>query len=307
MCVMQRPSLVGYLLSGIHSLGLGLCSSWRRLRTGLIFGEYYFTPALGGFLTDNLPTLVPLLWFSLSYPVFMYTHLLVRWNGGYQHQQNAHSVLLASALLTGYDLISEPIGVLYGNQLWHHAAHVDSISPLDTFVPQPDWGFGLQTAAAEGSTSGWKKAYLDFLSIPCHYNIPLHVSQDEIFNSDIFIFSPDLTKHGVQNFLGWFVTSVVMFSCSCSCCPPLHPLYTQQALNKDKIKSPPTAFTYMHRVYLWLPVGAGLFCTQIFYLLHPCHPPLVRGGSLLYLLALTVIAYYYMSCSAPASPYHRAV
>jgi hypothetical protein len=169
------------------------------LRTGLIFGQYYFSPALGGFITNNLPTLVPFLWFSLSYPIFVLTYILLIQQNKYRN--TLYCVLFASVLLTAYDLISEPIGILYGNQLWHHAAFVDSATPLQTFVPQPDWAFGLRTARtsigdppytdvdniSSGSSSGVstgrgnllyvvKQAVLEALSMPCHYNIPLHVS-----------------------------------------------------------------------------------------------------------------------------------
>lgn len=177
--VCHAATIFGWLFAVRYTLiGLGVVFVMEEtgLRTGFIFGEYYFTSSLGDFLTKNQPILVPFLWFALSYPIFVYTYLLVR-------RKTYHSVrkcvLLASALLTGYDLISEPIGVLYGNQLWHHAAHVDSITPLDTFVPQPDWAFGIQPGASENHASGWKKAYLNILSIPCHCNIPLHVRQTE--------------------------------------------------------------------------------------------------------------------------------
>lgn len=165
-------------------IGLGVVFMMEEtgLRTSLIFGHYHFVPQrLGVFLTDNQPMLVPFLWFSLSYPIFVYTYLLVRQKFAYyQRLRNVYSVILASALLTAYDLISEPIGVLYGNQLWHHAAHIDSVNPLETFEPQPDWAFGPSRPDAEAKQSSWKKSFINFLSIPCHFNIPLHVSLSHI-------------------------------------------------------------------------------------------------------------------------------
>lgn len=167
-------------------LGLGVVAAMEEfgLRTGLTFGEYHFTPALGYFLTNHLPALVPFLWFALSYPIFVFTYLILEKQRRRSSQHIGLKVLTASALLTGYDLISDPIGVLYGNNIWYHAAHVDSVTSLETFVPKPDWVFGPRETAGDQQQSRFAAAaypqvvtyLLNALSTPCHYNIPLHVS-----------------------------------------------------------------------------------------------------------------------------------
>jgi uncharacterized membrane protein len=190
--VLHAATIFGWTFACKYALiGLGVVSAMEEigLRTFLIFGEYYFTPALGNFLTPNLPILVPFLWFALSYPIFVYTFLLVKkQKGTTQYWHTISCVLLASTLLAGYDLIAEPIGVLYGNQLWYHAAHVDSTTSLDTYASQPDWVFGRRPSGDSASSGGiisidddsyspLKKLFLEVLSFPCHYGIPLHVSK----------------------------------------------------------------------------------------------------------------------------------
>jgi hypothetical protein len=182
--ILHSASVFGWRFAMQYTiLGLTVVTAMEEfgLRSGVIFGEYYFTATLGSYLTNLLPTLVPFLWFALSYPIFLFTYLLMmRQKRKYQHV--GVSVLLASSLLAGYDLISEPIGILYGNQLWHHAAHVDSETSMDTFVPQPDWVFGRPMNGDGNSQSMYYEKFpvlssiIETLSFPCHYNIPLHVS-----------------------------------------------------------------------------------------------------------------------------------
>lgn len=187
--VLHAASIFGWKFSFQYTvIAIGVVSVMEEcgLQSGLIFGEYHFTPALGSFVTNNLPLLVPFLWFSLSYPIYIFTFLLVPQKSSFWHF--GFSVMTASALLAGYDIVSEPIGILYGSHLWYHAAHVDSATSLETFVPRPDWVFSRQQRPGrEDPSSAYRRspileAILDILAYPCHYNIPFHVSSTSFWH-----------------------------------------------------------------------------------------------------------------------------
>lgn len=110
---------------------------------GIIFGKYTFSNEMGSRITPNLPLLVPMCWISLIYPTFLLTNVLIRGQPLVMPEpKNVFgSAILGSILLTAFDLVSEPIHTLYGHALWHHAAFVDSRTPLDTYQLLIDWKF----------------------------------------------------------------------------------------------------------------------------------------------------------------------
>ena len=182
--ILHAISVFGWLFACQYTFfGLGIVALMEEvgLRTDIIFGRYHFTSHLGSYITPNLPLLVPFLWFSLSYPLFVYTFIMLEKRRWSKIRHQTYRVILSAVLLTAYDLVSDPVGVLYGNKIWYHAAHVDSVSSLDTYVPKPDWVF---TGRSGSSASDFaqlsvlrklKDTALDFLSFPCHFDIPLHV------------------------------------------------------------------------------------------------------------------------------------
>ena len=88
-----------------------------------------------------------------------------------------------------------------------------------------------------------------------------------------------------------------MYACIFYCDPNLRPGFVRvkpSAPYKGKISSSTFSGAWYsdgHIIYLCVPVLGGLFCTQIFYLVHPCHPLLVRGCSLLYLSVISVLSF----------------
>lgn len=243
---------------GLIGLGVVFAMEEIGLQTGVVFGDYFFTSNLGLFATSHLPVIVPFLWFSLSYPIFVWTVVLIK-EKNISRNGHAKSVLFASIFLTAYDTVSDPIGVLYGNKMWHHAAFVDSATSLQSYSPQPDWVF---------SSSTKKSFLLQVLSFPCHFGIPFH------------------------NFLGWFITSLVMYSGIFIRTPPLPIIFSRSALRfSSKARLPLDLDTLAAALFLFSPVISGLICTQCFYLLHPCHPELVRHCSLFYLLIVLATSY----------------
>jgi uncharacterized membrane protein len=113
------------------------------LRYGLIFGSYSFTATFGYKFTSHFPLLALGCWGCLLYPNMLLINLIFHGQplALPARAQIPQFAFLGAVTLTLFDVISEPIHVLYGHRLWDHAAFVDPISPLDSFVSQPDWIF----------------------------------------------------------------------------------------------------------------------------------------------------------------------
>jgi putative membrane protein len=79
--------------------------------TGLIYGPYRYTPALGPSI-GSVPVLIPLAWFMLVYPSYVIANLVVdRWpvgtSGGRGHLLRL--ALLGGVVMTAWDLAVDPI------------------------------------------------------------------------------------------------------------------------------------------------------------------------------------------------------
>ncbi len=213
------------------------------LKSGFIFGNYAFNDNFGFRITPRLPFLVIILWQSLLFPSFSLSYYIVNnFVRSVGYSKTILQILLASTLITGFDVISEPIAVLYGHQLWHHTAFVDQ--KCDSYTPRPDWLYSASVS-------------IDHSSYYYYYGIPL------------------------QNFIGWFVTSLFIYI--------LFTVYRSyfklQYIAKD---------SHEHVSYL-----VTIVCTILFYVLHPCHPPLVKRNGCIYLLCIIVLllgSIYYKKC-----------
>ena len=218
------------------------------LKTGIIFGQYTFTDYFGYRITPRLPLLVIILWQSLLFPAFSLSYFVINnfiRSSGYGKM--ILQIILASLLITGFDIISEPIAVLYGHQLWHHVAYFSN--NCDSYTPQPDWVYSTLDDVASKHHQ-WNYYY--------YYGIPL------------------------QNFFGWFLTSMFIYI-----------LFTS-FIFYFKLQHIATD-AYSHISYL-----VAIVCTIFFYILHPCHPLLVKRNGCIYLLGVFVLVFssiYYKQCN----------
>jgi uncharacterized membrane protein len=113
------------------------------LRSGLVFGTYSFTSTFGYKFTSHFPLLALGCWGCLLYPNLLLTNLIL--NGQplapFSKAQIPQFAFLGAVTLTLFDVIAEPVHVTFGHRLWSHAAFVDPVTPLETYLPQPDWVF----------------------------------------------------------------------------------------------------------------------------------------------------------------------
>jgi hypothetical protein len=130
------------------------------LRTGWIFGTYWFTDELGPKMSPHLPSLVLALWCSLIYPTMLLTNTIL--DGNPFHVPHPNRVkwyaALAALLLTVFDVVSEPPAIIYGHKMWNYFASYDAANFRIEYESVPDWIFGPN----------------QFLSF--YYGIPLQVS-----------------------------------------------------------------------------------------------------------------------------------
>ncbi len=90
--------------------------------TGLVYGPYHYTPALGPWL-GSVPVLIPLAWFMLIYPSYVIANLIGHgWPVG-TPSGRGHLVrlaLLGALVMTAGDLLVDPIlsGPTVGAWVW---------------------------------------------------------------------------------------------------------------------------------------------------------------------------------------------
>jgi len=154
----------GHILHACHHLGpvkattffvwsVSVCIFIEEigLQTGYIFGPYFFSDTLGFRITNNLPLMVPVMWQCFSYPCLLLARAITtprlaanskRKKGrALMHMFNSFikESTIASLILVGFDLVSEPVAVSQGHSLWEHMAYVNS--SLSSYIDKPDWHF----------------------------------------------------------------------------------------------------------------------------------------------------------------------
>lgn len=91
------------------------------LSTGYVFGDYMFTDELGWFISPNLPALVPVLWGDVIYPAFLMASMVLSCNYRFVNRSSIFycvvKVTVASAILTGFDVMCEPISTSFGHKV----------------------------------------------------------------------------------------------------------------------------------------------------------------------------------------------
>jgi uncharacterized membrane protein len=88
--------------------------------TGLIFGPYHYTDALGPSL-GSVPILIPLAWFMMVYPSYVIANLIVDGRPSAVQRGPAHLLgvaALAALVMTAWDLLIDPILAGPNYQAW---------------------------------------------------------------------------------------------------------------------------------------------------------------------------------------------
>lgn len=111
------------------------------LRWGWLFSPYEFTSQLGWRLTDRLPALVLILWSCLVYPAMLLSNAILRGNPfAFPAKKSIiGSAVLVGVLLTGFDIVSEPVQVKWGYHLWSHMLQQNAT--CESYTSKPDWIF----------------------------------------------------------------------------------------------------------------------------------------------------------------------
>jgi len=99
----------GFFAFLFFSFLVGFSAEWVGVHTGYLFGSYSYGSVLG-FKLDQIPLMIGINWFILSYCV---GNLVMRL------KQNVWiTILLGALLLTGFDYLMEPVAIRFGFWAW---------------------------------------------------------------------------------------------------------------------------------------------------------------------------------------------
>lgn len=124
-CLWHASAALGVRLAATF-LGITVVTSWIfeevGVLTGLIYGPYHYTTALGPWL-GSVPVLIPLAWFALTYPTYLIVNLVRgRWPVGTPGGRSnlVGLALLGAVLMTAWDLVIDPVlsGPTVGAWVW---------------------------------------------------------------------------------------------------------------------------------------------------------------------------------------------
>jgi putative membrane protein len=87
------------------------------VRTGLIFGRYYYSDMLGWKL-GHVPILVPLGWFMMIYPSWVVAQSLLRGTDVSRPAGMVALALVSALVMTGWDMVMDPPMAAAHNWVW---------------------------------------------------------------------------------------------------------------------------------------------------------------------------------------------
>jgi putative membrane protein len=93
---------------------IGFVFEYVGVTTGLIYGRYYYTDVLGPKILNEVPVIIPIAYFMSVYPCYLASNLLIRGRPICTYPKLSGLLwasLLAALLVTGWDLIMDPIMV----------------------------------------------------------------------------------------------------------------------------------------------------------------------------------------------------
>ena len=102
-----RRAMAFFAVSSLLSLGAELAG----VRTGLVFGKYCYTDALGPKFLGDVPYVIPLAWFMMIYPAYVIASLALdgqpTMKGG-RFGRLCYFALVAGLIMTAWDLTLDP-------------------------------------------------------------------------------------------------------------------------------------------------------------------------------------------------------
>lgn len=102
------------------TLGISFLAEFIGVKTGWVFGAYYYTDVLDPKLLSTVPVVIPLAYFMVIYPSYMMANLITRGRPTGQHL-TAPWIVYVSALtamiMTAWDLVMDPV-MIYDVKAW---------------------------------------------------------------------------------------------------------------------------------------------------------------------------------------------
>ena len=118
------------LLLFVRSLFVVFVAEEFGLCYGVVFGKYEFTDSLGERVTGRLPYIVLMLWQCFLYPSIILSYILLSRQQRVvdyityelvvlykRHKNPLILAVVAAGIVVMFDVVSEPIGVLYGHKV----------------------------------------------------------------------------------------------------------------------------------------------------------------------------------------------
>jgi putative membrane protein len=110
-----RRTAVFFLISAVVSY----CMEEVGVRTGLIYGAYHYSNALGAKL-GHVPVLIPLAWFMMIYPSWMVARAMVKNLSVDSISGLTATAAIAALVMTAWDVVMDPGMSAAGNWIWEH-------------------------------------------------------------------------------------------------------------------------------------------------------------------------------------------
>lgn len=103
--------------------------------TGLVFGNYYYSPTAIGPLVGEVPILLPLGYFAMAYGAYVVARLMLRnISAKLSALQVVITAVTASLVMTWLDLVSDPIAAtLFGKWIWEDGGSYFGV-PVHNFI-----------------------------------------------------------------------------------------------------------------------------------------------------------------------------
>jgi putative membrane protein len=128
-----RRAAAFFAVSTVLSLG----SELAGVRTGLIFGSYEYTKALGPKILGDVPYVIPLAWFMMIYPAYVIASLALDGqpiSKGGRFGRLCYFALVAGMIMTAWDLTLDPYMVdIPMAWIWHDKGQYFGI-PFHNYV-----------------------------------------------------------------------------------------------------------------------------------------------------------------------------
>jgi len=139
-CLWHASTALGVRLT-LAFFAITTVTSWGfeeiGVATGLIYGPYHYTSALGPWL-GSVPILIPLAWFLMVYPTYILANLLADgWPVGTPGRRGdlLRLALLSALLMTAWDVVLDPIlsGPTVGAWVWEQGGPFYGV-PLQNYL-----------------------------------------------------------------------------------------------------------------------------------------------------------------------------